>query len=242
MRRSNILFAFGLSVIMFALGSCALPVTKSIVTDCPVPSQNCSPEPWKGLTIDTSEAAAKITGYKNIIEPVRSLNTSDDEWSLAFTGDESAVLTYNKNSLQRAISLKRTGLKNFTVESGLTLNMGAHYGLLSMRGGTACFAAQSNTLPADVAPADTGAFIRLEPVSHIIGRSRVYVGKFANNTVADFKQLTAERPDCPDEWQSQPALADNGSVVFFASDAPVESVVSIFGWRVVKGTVAGAAP
>ncbi len=194
---TNILFSL-LSLVLFACVSqekIQQPVVKI------QKQQNCSPTQWRGIPIDTSQEYKSVADWFYVFEPVKRINTIEDEWHLAFLDSTYAILTYNDNLQQTSIAVRFSSETSASFSSGITIPFSGHIGSFSLNRNNIFFAAA----PYSSNPND------------ITGNSKIYSGKFSKNIISNIEQISSINPHYQ-SWESHPAISPNGKVLFFASD------------------------
>ncbi len=191
-------------IIVFALilAGCAVQerIQKPIIKI--IREQRCSPNKWDGIPIDTSIEYRRVAESYYVFEPVRKINSLDDEWQLSFVNNRTAILTYNDNFHQTPIQVTLTNetLANFS--SGLSIPFDGHIGCLSFYGNKVYFARSP---------------FGNNPES-VTGESNIFVGDFSKNVVSNIEPLPNQINTIYQTWESQPSISPNGKVLFFSSD------------------------
>jgi Tol biopolymer transport system component len=188
--------------VLLLIAGCVPKFTKEKIIQCPVPEQNCSPGSWRGIAVDTSKAYKDSAKSYYKFEVVKQVNSPDDEWSLSFITERKAALTYTDINQNRSVIVRMIRDNEGSPESGIGTPFEAHFGALSARANKLAFAATN----------DDGFFT--------LGNSDIYYGSIQNNIVFDVVKLLDSIDPQGVYWDSQPALAPDSSVIFFASDRP----------------------
>ncbi len=184
--------------ILLAAGGCKvieLP-PKSVV--CPVKTQYCHPNRWSGYFIDTSKAYREVADWYYSIEPLRGINSPEDEWALSFINTKKAVLTFTDMDMNRVMMVRLPREDRAVTESGIGLPFDGNIGAFSIRGNNVVLAASTN--------------------DEVLGNSNIYTARLNDNLLAETLPLADNIHESILSWESHPAQSPNGNVVFFASD------------------------
>ena len=168
----------------------------------PPPPQNCQPVKWTGLSVDTSETYRRIAEEYYTFAPVRSVNTSGNEWNLAFLDNSRAILTFDDQDQQRMIITKFITDTKASMESGVGSSFDGSSGAMSVRGNKVILTATSE-------PDNPDDFI---------GNANLYSAELSGNMIKNAKLLGDKIQNDKSSWESQPSLSSDGNVIFFASD------------------------
>lgn len=185
---------------LFSVSGCYLPRSSPKEVICPKPEQNCFTVEWKGLNFDTSAAAREVSDSFYIFQRLQNINTPDDEWDLSFFSKKNAILTFNDENEQRVMITKMLLDNVGNIESGIGISYEGHIGTFTINGNKVCFAAS--------------------PTIGIYGNSRLYIGTLQGNIILEPEELGDSIPYSNFTWDSHPAFAPNGNVIFYASDRP----------------------
>ncbi|MGA2296671.1 MAG: carboxypeptidase regulatory-like domain-containing protein [FCB group bacterium] len=191
---------FLISALFYGCGSTR---TESLKFVCPVVKQNCSAGQWTGVPYDTSSEVTKNLKDYYVFEPVKQINSPNDEWCLSFLSPSHAALTFNDEGQQKTMLVRMLEANLGSMESGIGIPLEGSVGSFFFRNNDAFFAAAlSEDIP---------------------GFSKIYSGKLNGNVLSDVKPLSDAVNEHPVVWKSQPALSPDGNVLFFASDKLMDS-------------------
>ncbi|MFA6570808.1 MAG: OmpA family protein [Bacteroidota bacterium] len=218
MRKSTlILTAFFL--LLLVSSSCINQRTQPHSFVCPVVEQNCSPQVWSGIPYDTSAEAVSVQKKYFVFEPVKQLNTPNDEWCLSFITAKQAVLTFADENQQRAMLVRMLEDNRASLESGVGGPLDGSMGAFSFKKNNEVVfsAALAENLPAS---------------------SELFSGKLKGNVLVDVISFGPEINGGAISWESHPALSADGNVLFFASDRWMDTkgVDLWFSIRLADGT------
>ncbi len=239
----KLIIYFYFSTLLLIVG-CTLPRTTSKTVICPEPEQNCNPGRWSGIPFDTSVIGSQIKGWYYKIEPVYQLNSPENEWSISFIDNKRAAFMYDENDQQKMIIVRMVRPNKFSHESGLHIPFEGHTGPISVQGKNVAFSAvpdrpiedrmkkfEEIDYPDDSLYKDDTNFNRTYsvddknieilnklPYEGIVGNSRIFSAIIENNRLTNVKLLGKEINRGFYSWESQPALSDDGKVLFFVSD------------------------
>lgn len=164
--------------------------------------QHCSPNKWDGIPIDTSLEYRRVAESYYVFEPVRKINSLDDEWQLAFVDSRTAILTYddNNNQVPFQVTLTNETLANFS--SGLSVPIDGHIGCFSFHRDKVFFASS----PFGKNPGS------------LTGDCDIFTGDFSRNVISNIEPLPNQINTIYRTWESHPSISPNGKVLFFSSD------------------------
>ncbi len=203
-------------ILLFAL-SCKTPITSPKPLVCPIPTQNCNPNEWDGIPIDTSIELRETRGYYYAIEPVSSLNTPYDEWAIAFDSKNTALMTFTDSDRQRLLKVRMVNPTEFMMISPVLSDIDGHIGAATFSGNEIALAVitDKDYSKAFYAEHDGSLLGSLETMH---GMSRLYSG-IIRDEVLDAKPLESlEDGINVFNWESQPAFSPDGNTMVFASD------------------------
>ncbi len=202
-----------LALIALLIAGCTLPKMPGKNVVCPPPPpQNCRTLVWHGIDVDTSKSYREIADKYYLFSPVYSLNTSDNEWSLAFIDRTRAVLTFDDEDIQTMMIAKFTTDTKAVFESGIGTPFESSNGAISIRDNKVVIAASSD-------PADS---------SELIGNSNLYTAVLHGNMIKNVKYMGDKVHKDVWSWESHPTISKDGNVVFFASDRNIKNGTDIF--------------
>ncbi|MFP4527915.1 MAG: hypothetical protein ACLFQX_05140 [Candidatus Kapaibacterium sp.] len=214
-----------LCILFAALGlisSCMPPQTKPKQLDCPEPQQNCRPGKWAGIPMDTSIAAASLTGFFYRIEPVQQINTPADEWQLSFYEPRRAAITYTDGEVHHMMIARIIRPELFTIESGMYIPMAGHVGAISFAGEHAAFASvpqpPQKDLDDDNYEIIADSVLIKMPEENIMGNSNIYIAQFSEKRLQNVENAGNKVHRSVMTWESQPAISPDGNSIIFASD------------------------
>ncbi len=183
---------------VFVLEGCALTTIAPRQYVCPSPTQYCHPDKWSGMPIDTSRAYREVADWYYVIDPLRGINSPEDEWALSFINGKKAVLTFTDMDQNRVMMVRLPREDRATMESGIGTPLDANIGAFSFSKNQVLFAASTNNI--------------------VLGNSDIYKAVLTDNLLSDAELLSENIHESPMTWESQPAQSPNGNVVFFSSD------------------------
>lgn len=185
-------------ILALIAAGCKLTVIPPKDLVCPVKTQNCQQNMWKGLIIDTSRAYRDVADWYYTIEPLRGINSPEDEWALSFINNKKAVLTFSDMDMNRVMMLKLPREDRAVMESGIGVPVDGNLGAFSIKKDNVLLAVSSNDV--------------------VLGNSDIYRAVLNDNLVSDPEVLSTKIHDNILTWESHPAQSPNGNVIFFASD------------------------
>lgn len=181
------------------LVACSQQVTR-YNTICPEPPKpECRPAQWRGTIIDTtSPLPSKTAGFYRKIESVIGINSPEDEWAVGFLNSNKALLTAsNKNSRQRLYSVQFSAPEIAKIEKLLETPANvSSIGALTQKAGRFLLSAVSSDA--------------------VLGDADIFSAKYSDNRITDIEKLKNVNSEL--DWDSQPVLSSDGSVMFFASE------------------------
>ncbi|MDQ1265483.1 MAG: OmpA-like protein [Bacteroidota bacterium] len=189
---------------------------------CPIPAQDCNPEKWSGLIMDTSAESARLLGFYYRIEPVQQINSPDDDWQLSFISPRKAYFTFNDVDRQSVMLVRRIDVNKYAIESGVGFPFEGNIGAITIAGDSISFSAEVLESRKAESSIETSKNEKdnylLLPHERILGNSKIYSGRIEGNLVSNVSQLKGRMQPDSYNWESQPALTPDGSALFFASD------------------------
>ncbi len=194
----NIKIRLLLLALSVVLGGCVLPTTLPKDISCPVKKQNCKPKMWSGIPMDTTKSYRDVADYYFIFEPLKKVNSPEDEWSLSFISKKKAILTFTDADQNRVMIARLPRENRVTLESGVGIPLEGSVGAFSVVNDKVAFAAATNQT--------------------FLGNSNIYTADIDGNLLTNVSPLSDKLQDDPKTWVSQPALSPNGDVIFFSSD------------------------
>jgi outer membrane protein OmpA-like peptidoglycan-associated protein len=196
------IFILLIIAIILMMSGCLPKITQEKEFQCPPKEQDCSALPWTGTPVDTSKVYRDTAKTYYKFESVKQVNSPDDEWVLSFITERKAELTYTDINQNRSVIVRMIRDNEGSPESGIGTQLEGHFGAFSVRNNKLAFAATN----------EDGFFT--------LGNSDIYYGSIQNNIVFDQVKLSDSLDPEGVYWDSQPALAPDSSVIFFASDRP----------------------
>jgi len=187
-------------ILVFISCSINVKVQKPVIKY--VREQKCSPNQWKGIPIDTSAEYRNVAESYYVFESVGEINTLQDEWSVAFLDEKTAILTYTDNNQQSPIIVNFTGRTKARISSGMSIPVEGHLGSFSVFGNQVYFARSPLIFE------DTG----------ITGNSDLYRARINRNIVSNIEPLPSNINTYFASWESHPSISPDGKVLFFSSD------------------------
>lgn len=184
---------------LVALSSCLrVPVEKTL-PHCPVPTQQCKPGTWQGNDFAGIPSYGQLQG-EHRVDFVASVNSPDDELSLAFGNAKVAFLTVSgQGTTQRLLSASVTSALGVHINTELQAKGMVDFGTPALHERVALFAGVAST--AYTGDADLYTYT-------------------PNSTRLDNIQRISDSISLPLVWDSHPTLSPNGSLLFFASNRP----------------------
>ncbi|MBZ0098035.1 MAG: hypothetical protein K8F30_03075, partial [Taibaiella sp.] len=179
----------------------------------PPPQPICKPSQWQGDPIDTSIAFGVKNGYLFSLKPVQRVNSPDDEWQMSFLDDKRALLTFSERGRQSAMLTRKIRHDSYDIEAGVINPIDMHTGALSISHAKAVFAAS----PRETAKSDTNLSSKIPVNMDFTGKSRIYEARIFGRELSEVRRVTEIESD-DYSWDSQPALAPDGSAMIFTSD------------------------
>jgi outer membrane protein OmpA-like peptidoglycan-associated protein len=195
------------SMILFSISGCIKPGVELKQLNCPVTEQNCYPQPWKGIPVDTSSNNINGRDWHYKIEIVNGINSNSNEWQISKAGDK-FVLTYSDGDIQKCLYILSVNVNQFSPLKSIELQIDKHYGSLNSFKDNIVFA-MSN-----VAGKDTKSV----KISESIGNSRIFTGEFDGERIVNVKNILKDYISNDLDWYAQPAVFPNKDIIFFASD------------------------
>lgn len=187
-----------LILIAMAAGGCKVIELPPKVVICPVKTQYCHPNKWSGMFIDTSRAYRDVADWYYSIEPLRGINSPEDEWALSFINGKKAVLTFTDMDMNRVMMVKLPREDRAVMESGIGVPIDGNIGAFSIKGNNVVLAASTN--------------------NEVLGNSDIYSAVLNENILVETEPLSKNIHESILSWESHPALSPNSNVMFFASD------------------------
>lgn len=200
-RKETVLWLNFYAVVWLILGlaSCMpLKIDRQKEVICPPPpQQDCRPIQWIGAVFDTSASKLADTGYHLTIEPLTTMNTSEDELQLSFQTPERGYATISRNGANT--------VRRFTVVQKTIGKIGSPALLDSIITGGAVSLNGTRGVMSAATPEKLLGDQDLFEVERVDSGLRIVRNCGANVNV-------------PIDWESQPALTPDGRVMFFASE------------------------
>lgn len=195
-RMLNYALFFG---ILVAFSSCLRVPAEKTLPNCPVPIHECKPGTWKGPDFAGIPSYGQLN-MEHRVDFVASVNSPDNELSLAFGNTKIAFLTVSNTGTQQQ-------LLSAGVSSALDVRINTELQAADMAMvGTPTL----NERIAIVAGVATSAHT---------GDADLYTYTPNSTKIGNIRRIGAPI-SLPLVWDSHPALAPNGSLLFFASDRP----------------------
>lgn len=163
--------------------------------------QHCSPNKWIGVPIDTSYSFRKIADSYYVFEPVKKINSLNDEWQAAFIDERNAILTFTDNQQQMPFLVSFSNKTFARMTSGISVALDGSVGSFSYSNGRVFFARSPHRLS-----------------SGLTGNSDIYQGFFSKGVITRVEPLPKSINTIYETWESHPSVSSNGKVLFFASD------------------------
>jgi hypothetical protein len=191
-----VIFIFAISLAL--LTSCVMGVTEKKEVYCPPIEQGCEPGQWQGTPYDTSrETTRNMTSFYRF-KKVEEINSQNDEWALSFIEGSQAVLTFSDADVQKIMKARVIRPDRARIVKGIGLPIEGHVGGLTF--------------------SDSKVIFSSSGVDEYIGNSGLYEATYNDNILFDIERMSAPINLNEYTWESQPAFAANGNVIFFASD------------------------
>lgn len=183
---------------------------------CPKPKVVCSPQKFNGIPRDTSELVAKIQGWHYKVEEVSQLNSSGDEWALAFD-KTTPFLTISDGNRNTILQCKYLNFNKILPQKSLLISETGSYGFPYFYKNLVFFSFEKDfSFNSENEFLDTTGTV-LVPITESIGQSNLYTGTLNKNELVNSKKIDLKESK-KEEWYSQPAITPDGNVIFFASD------------------------
>ena len=148
--------------------------------------------------MDTSASYREVADYYYIFEPVKQVNSPENEWCLSFMNPKKAILTFTDTDLNKVMIVRVPAENYVTMESGMGIPLEGNIGAMSVKGDKVVFAS---------APSDG-----------MIGNADLYTAKLNGNLLTNLNYMGSRVHESVLTWESHPAYSPDGDVVFFASD------------------------
>lgn len=201
----------------YILSSCVIQDTSKKTLNCPDNTAICMPMKWQGIKIDSSAEFMHVAGYRYKIQPVLNINTPDNEWAVYFNSSNTGILTYDDNSLQKIISVKRAVPERITIDKGFSLQNDSHLGFPSISSNLVAIAISENTISNNAIDDDSFGNQYI-PIEKTIGLSKIYTGTYNDYQITNLMETDIKLDSDFFSWDSHPALSNDGKVMFFSSD------------------------
>ncbi|MCX7879729.1 MAG: hypothetical protein N2517_03620 [Ignavibacteria bacterium] len=183
--------------------------------------QKCSPNKWFGIPIDTSSEYRRVAESYYIFEPVKDINSQDNEWGLSFLSEREAILTYDNNAQQLPILVTFVNESRARISTGLSVPLDGHLGSFSIAGNIVYFARSPFG----------------ENPKELTGNSDIYSGRIIKNVISNPQSLPEPINTNFLTWESHPSISPNGKVLFFSSDRiPYKGPDIFFVFKLPDGT------
>ncbi len=204
MKILTIIKFFNILLYIVCLTSCVNQGSKLSKTDCPSDTiLLCKPLSWTGSDYDTS--CLMNRNYQYILVKLNKINSNNDEWQISSTGTQYFLTTSNSN-IQKTLLLNKNRELNFDINCDIEISDNKHFGSIVGISNENVFLSLSNLPNND---------LQLIGLSEGIGFSRIYNGKFLNNSIEDLKIINIQSN--LEDWIGHPFIyRDN--ILFFASD------------------------
>lgn len=187
---------------LFTFYGCVLNKTLPKPVLCPAPIQDCKPEVWKGIPMDTSAAFRNVADSCYVFEKVKQINTVEDEWCLSFIDKKKAILTFNDENEQRIMMVRMISDNLARIESGMGYNIEGSIGIISSKGKDIVFAAS----------------YPFEDPDHFIGNSDIYTAELKDNMIINIRNIGSNINKNRTSWESHPSYSPDQNVIFFSTD------------------------
>ena len=187
-------------ILTLSLLSCVTKPPSFLAPQCPVKEQSCHPGEWKGIAYDTTHSVVKTLPSYYIFEPVQSINTPNDEWSLSFIDSKKAALLFTDGDRLKLMEARIVNDNKATIEGGIGAPIEGSLGSFSVKGDKAVISAVKS--------------------DELMGNSDIYTAKLSDNILIDFTRISKQVNYDKYTWESQPSFSKDGDVIFFASDRP----------------------
>ena len=182
---------------------------------CPKPAIECQPKKFTGVARDTSVDVARLQGWHYKIEPLQLANTNGDEWNLSFDG-ENPYITISDGNKNRLMNSKLINFKRILPQKFLNTEDNFHVGFPSFFKKFLLVSQSSDVSTNQQNEIKYPDGRILVPMDEAIGISRINFAQFKGNNIIITKPLVKNTK--LHEWYSQPTIAFDGKVIFFASD------------------------
>ncbi len=183
--------------------------------DCPKPVITCSPREWQGIPRDTSEIITKLQGWHYRIEPVQFCNTPQNQWGISFAGSQ-PYLTIENGNHQSIIKGKYLDPNRILTQKIINYPEQGDIGFPTYYKNDVYYSfADDFTNSRNLVKDSSGR--ELVPMSEIIGQSRIFQAKIANDEIQNEKSLASITPKLMD-WYSHPSISADGNLIFFACE------------------------
>lgn len=209
-------YAFFWGLISSFLNSCVSPGVKVQAPSCPELTQGCYNTTWSGLPIyDTNSNVANKSPYF-VIDDVGGISSPEDDWQLAFISPDKAVFTFTELGINRSMIAKKLSVNEFSIDKGIRGLPEAHSGIFSFADNLVAFTLSPNNNPFFI---KKHVYDELASTVSVLGRSRIYYGKYINDEIID-RKLIPDKSIGDLDWSGHPTLSGNGRAIFYSSDRP----------------------
>lgn len=192
---------------------------------CPQIEQQCKPVRWKGVPDDTSKSYRDNSEEYYVIEPVKQINTKDDEWQLSFFPNGKAAMTYSDKDEQKIMLVRMPRENRASIESGIGVPLDGSVGAVSVfNDSTIYFSGLENKIYAKNNDFENRKFRNITDTTNLINADKeylaktdIYEGHFNGLIVSDVKSLSGYFGLPVNCWKSQPAISKSGKILFFVA-------------------------
>jgi hypothetical protein len=163
---------------------------------------------------DTSRVNFLQNGYYYRIEPLKGINSPDDEWQISFYDNNNVVITLSEFNNNKSLSARMLNVASVSVDKGISGISDGHFGAFSFRNNIAAFSVSpyiSNNIDKNHNE------LLLTNIENVIGKSRIKLGKYSNSQISDYSDFNVPDMDLLD-WCGHPSLSPKADIMIFSSD------------------------
>lgn len=195
-------------VLLIVFQSCQSPKYLRKIEECPPPPQpQCKPAQWSGTPFDTTSSGKFAPERYYVIAPVRGIaETGAQEWSLGFSGRQTALLTSGAYNEQRMNWCGFGKPDSATLQDVVASPVAGAFGnavLLQPK----VQGAQQRLSQVVISSYTTGSF------RNDVNISTAFVSANDMSKLTEIPQASAQF-----SWDAHPALSPDGKLMVFASD------------------------